>query len=33
MTNTGTLTNQDRPEGTNNLFTGWGTLTHAENPN
>ena len=33
MTNTGTLTTQDRPEGTNNLFTGWGTLTHAENPN
>jgi hypothetical protein len=33
MTNTGTLTNQDRPEGSNNLFTGWGTLTHAENPN
>ena len=33
MANTGTLTNQDRPEGSNNLFTGWGTLTHAENPN
>ncbi|HEY4020316.1 MAG TPA: hypothetical protein VGM75_16620, partial [Pseudonocardiaceae bacterium] len=33
MPNTGKLTNQDRPEGTNNLFTGWGTLTHAENPN
>jgi hypothetical protein len=33
MANTGTLTSQDRPEGTNSLFTGWGTLTHAENPN
>lgn len=33
MTNTGTLTVQDRPQDTNNLFTGWGTLTHAENPN
>ncbi|HEX4221615.1 MAG TPA: alginate lyase family protein [Pseudonocardiaceae bacterium] len=33
MTNTGKLTDQDRPEGSNALFTGWGTLTHAENPN
>ena len=33
MPNTGKLTEADRPEGTNNLFTGWGTLTHAENPN
>ena len=33
MPNTGMLTDQDRPEGTNNLFTGWVTLTHAENPN
>jgi hypothetical protein len=33
MTNTQTLTLQNRPAGTNNLFVAWETLTHAENPN
>lgn len=33
MTNTQTLTEQQRPAGTNNLFVAWQTLTHAENPN
>ncbi|MFC3505578.1 lectin [Micromonospora krabiensis] len=33
MTNTQTLTVQQRPAGTNNLFVAWETLTHAENPN
>jgi hypothetical protein len=33
MANTGTLTTNDRPEGTNALFVAWQTLTHAQNPN
>ena len=33
MTNTKTLTERQRPAGTNNLFVAWGTLTHASNPN
>jgi hypothetical protein len=33
MTNTQTLTLQNRPAGTNNLFVAWETLTHAQNPN
>ncbi|MFI6346169.1 alginate lyase family protein [Streptomyces sp. NPDC050560] len=33
MDNTQTLTEQKRPQGTNNLFVAWETLTHAENPN
>jgi Alginate lyase len=33
MTNTQTLTQNDRPAGTNNLFVAWETLTHAQNPN
>ncbi|HVV21067.1 MAG TPA: alginate lyase family protein [Pseudonocardiaceae bacterium] len=33
MTNTQTLTEKDRPEGTNNLFVAWQTLTHARQPN
>ena len=33
MTNTGILTNNQRPAGTNNLFVAWETLTNAENPN
>ncbi|WP_163509928.1 alginate lyase family protein [Fodinicola acaciae] len=33
MTNTRTLTERNRPAGTNNLFVAWGTLTHAQNPN
>ncbi|MCU1683754.1 MAG: secreted protein [Amycolatopsis sp.] len=33
MTNTQTLTQNDRPEGTNALFVAWQTLTHANNPN
>ncbi|MET7856996.1 alginate lyase family protein [Streptomyces sp. NPDC005318] len=33
MTNTQTLTEQQRPAGTNNLFVAWETLTHANNPN
>jgi hypothetical protein len=32
MTNTQTLTEQQRPAGTNNLFVAWETLTHANNP-
>ncbi|MER7397246.1 alginate lyase family protein [Streptomyces sp. NPDC000151] len=32
MTNTQTLTERGRPAGSNNLFVGWETLTHAENP-
>ncbi|KIK65161.1 hypothetical protein GYMLUDRAFT_258635 [Collybiopsis luxurians FD-317 M1] len=31
MTNTQTLTEKQRPAGTNGLFVGWETLTHAEN--
>jgi len=31
MTNTQALTEQQRPAGTNNLFTAWETLTHAGN--
>ncbi|MFJ5772669.1 alginate lyase family protein [Streptomyces sp. NPDC093094] len=33
MTNTGTLTERNRPAGSNNLFVAWETLTHAQNPN
>lgn len=33
MANTQTLTERNRPAGTNNLFQAWGTLTHAQNPN
>ncbi|WP_406504280.1 alginate lyase family protein [Streptomyces sp. NBC_01602] len=33
MTNTQTLTEQQRPAGSNNLFVAWETLTHASNPN
>jgi hypothetical protein len=33
MSNTQTLTQNDRPAGTNNLFVAWETLTHAQNPN
>ncbi|QJT04641.1 hypothetical protein G9272_33665 [Streptomyces asoensis] len=32
MTNTQTLTLQNRPAGTNNLFVAWETLTHGDNP-
>jgi hypothetical protein len=32
MTNTQALTEATRPQGTNNLFVAWETLTHAENP-
>jgi Alginate lyase len=32
MTNTATLTLQQRPAGTDNLFVAWETLTHADNP-
>lgn len=32
MTNTKKYTEQNRPQGTNNLFVAWETLTHAENP-
>ncbi|MEQ0563980.1 alginate lyase family protein [Amycolatopsis sp. NEAU-NG30] len=32
MTNTQTLTERQRPAGTNNLFVAWQTLTHAGNP-
>ncbi|MFJ8054457.1 alginate lyase family protein [Streptomyces luteogriseus] len=32
MTNTGTLTQQGRPAGSNNLFVAWETLTHGDNP-
>jgi hypothetical protein len=31
MTNTETLTRQQRPAGTNNLFVAWETLTHGDN--
>ncbi|WP_318199769.1 alginate lyase family protein [Streptomyces sp. SCL15-4] len=33
MTNTGNLTAQNRPAGSNNLFVAWETLTHGDNPN
>ncbi|WP_433893847.1 alginate lyase family protein [Streptomyces sp. CA-111067] len=33
MTNTQTLTQNNRPAGSNNLFVAWETLTNAENPN
>ncbi|MHC3473106.1 alginate lyase family protein [Streptomyces sp. 7R007] len=33
MTNTQTLTRQQRPAGSNNLFVAWETLTHGDNPN
>ncbi|RVX38910.1 alginate lyase [Nonomuraea polychroma] len=33
MSNTQTLTERQRPAGTNNLFVAWETLTHAGNPN
>ncbi|MEV5878264.1 alginate lyase family protein [Streptomyces sp. NPDC052101] len=32
MTNTRTLTEQNRPAGTNNLFVAWETLTDGDNP-
>lgn len=32
MTNTETLTERNRPAGTNNLFVAWETLTHGDNP-
>jgi hypothetical protein len=32
MTNTQTLTERQRPAGSNNLFVAWQTLTHASNP-
>ncbi|MFD9392622.1 alginate lyase family protein [Streptomyces sp. NPDC060000] len=32
MTNTRTLTLQNRPAGSNNLFVAWETLTHGDNP-
>jgi hypothetical protein len=32
MTNTQTLTEKQRPAGTNNLFVAWETLTHGDNP-
>nr|WP_231950826.1 alginate lyase family protein [Allokutzneria albata] len=32
MSSTRRLVEQQRPEGTNNLFVAWNTLTHAENP-
>ncbi|WP_129787578.1 alginate lyase family protein [Promicromonospora panici] len=32
MTNTQALTESTRPQGTNNLFVAWETLTHANNP-
>ncbi|WP_372665353.1 alginate lyase family protein [Amycolatopsis kentuckyensis] len=32
MTNTQTLTERQRPAGSNNLFVAWQTLTHAANP-
>ncbi|MDQ7806455.1 alginate lyase family protein [Amycolatopsis sp. A133] len=32
MTNTQTLTERQRPAGSNNLFVAWQTLTHAGNP-
>jgi hypothetical protein len=33
MANTQTLTENQRPAGTNSLFVAWETLTNAENPN
>ncbi|GAA1713269.1 alginate lyase family protein [Fodinicola feengrottensis] len=33
MANTQTLTENNRPAGTNSLFVAWETLTHAQNPN
>jgi hypothetical protein len=33
MPNTKTYTESHRPQGTNNLFVAWQTLTHAQNPN
>ncbi|MER5530054.1 alginate lyase family protein [Streptomyces sp. NPDC002677] len=33
MTNTQTLTQNNRPAGSNNLFVAWETLTHGDNPN
>ncbi|MET9484230.1 alginate lyase family protein [Streptomyces sp. NPDC006638] len=33
MSNTQTLTERQRPSGTNNLFVAWETLTNAGNPN
>ncbi|MFE9609881.1 alginate lyase family protein [Streptomyces sp. NPDC006012] len=33
MTNTQTLTQNNRPAGTNALFVAWETLTHGDNPN
>ncbi len=32
MTNSKTFTDSRRPQGTNNLFVAWETLTHANNP-
>ncbi|KUL37025.1 alginate lyase family protein [Streptomyces regalis] len=32
MTNTETLTDRNRPAGSNNLFVAWETLTHGDNP-
>ncbi|MEU6356492.1 alginate lyase family protein [Streptomyces sp. NPDC047072] len=32
MTNTQTLTERNRPAGTNSLFVAWETLTHGDNP-
>ena len=32
MTNTQSYTARTRPQGTNNLFVAWETLTHANNP-
>ncbi|MFF5187882.1 alginate lyase family protein [Streptomyces sp. NPDC000345] len=32
MTNTRTLTERNRPAGTNSLFVAWETLTHGDNP-
>lgn len=33
MTNTATLTERQRPAGSDNLFVARETLTHADNPN
>ncbi|MEV1008665.1 alginate lyase family protein [Streptomyces sp. NPDC049881] len=33
MSNTQTYTERSRPQGTNNLFVAWETLTHANQPN
>jgi hypothetical protein len=32
MANTQTYTERKRPQGSNNLFIAWETLTHANNP-